>query len=211
MLETGNAQACKWVAERDWAFRCRFKKPEGGGPFYLDFLGLDAVVDIYLNGRLETRHRTMFMPAPVPAPALLPEDELMLYFHSPHKALQSLEAEIPPEQAGKIFPYCVLRKPRQDFLDHGGTNPYYTPVGTFDDVCLVCVDQSEFEDLDVDIRINEDLSRADISVRVTCLFGEGLTPALTLEAPDGSPVYTAEGGPEGWEREENGLLILLSD
>lgn len=208
VLETGEAENCRWVAERDWLFRCRFLRPAGNfADVYLDFAGLDTIVDIYLNGRHIAHHDTMFMPARVSVAQLLQsENELLLYFHSPHKIYHALEADIPPEQAGKIFPHCILRKPRQDFLDHGGAQPYYTPIGTFDVIRLVCVDQSEITNVDVDVRINEDLSRADISVNVLCSPGAGLVPSVVLRSPEGSCVHDLTGKAAQWQETQNGEL-----
>ena len=62
IVETGEADYCKWVSEQDWVFRHSFIYPGADGTVYLECTGLDARVDIFLNGDLITRHYSMFLP-----------------------------------------------------------------------------------------------------------------------------------------------------
>ena len=46
----GRAEACRWVAERDWVYATRFAVEDAEGQHFLRLKGLDTIVDVYLNG-----------------------------------------------------------------------------------------------------------------------------------------------------------------
>ncbi|MDR1536584.1 MAG: hypothetical protein LBU32_01055 [Clostridiales bacterium] len=211
VLETGRAEDCKWVSEKDWAYSCEFDGPEVSGLAFLEFLGLDAVCDIYLNGSIIARHSDMFLPCRIEISGLLKDkNRLLLYFHRPGKVIKAFEEKIPKRYEGKIRAGALLRKPHGDFGSHGGVVPYFTPIGVFDDIRLISIDKCEISYEDIDIRFNEDISRAFINVRLECAGSvEGVLPEFKLLAPDSSEVFCVEGESSHWIKSEAGYEYLF--
>lgn len=198
VLETGEAEACRWVSDQDWAFRCSFEceKMESTED-YLYFKGLDTLADVVLNGERLARSESIYKPLKVDVTGKLRENnELLLYFHAPNSVLPLLEQRIPPEQAERIRPLALLRKGHGDFSPHAGVMPYFTPIGVYDEIQLVRVPVAEIEYVDVETAMNLDRSQA--FVRVTpAVFGD-VAEALVrvaLYAPDGTLAVRAEGRP----------------
>ena len=82
-----NESDVRWIEERDWWFRGSFPGPAelaGDERVRLVFLGLDTVVDIWLNGRPLGHHENMFRPAEFDVTErLLDHNELLLRFSPP--------------------------------------------------------------------------------------------------------------------------------
>jgi beta-mannosidase len=206
VLETGLAEDCSWVSELDWAYRRKFQKPTQPGRVYLECLGLDTVADIYINRRLAARHRTVFMPCRADITEFIEEEnELLIYFHCPQKIIESLREKLPESYGSRLTPASLLRKPQGDFNTHGGVMPYFTPIGTFDDIRLTVVDRCEIEHMDVDVRFTEDFSQAMLSVKLDCPSYAGVIPALALADPDGSMVFSLEGEAAAIQQTESGV------
>ncbi|MDR3121489.1 MAG: hypothetical protein LBU58_09200 [Clostridiales bacterium] len=196
VLENGVADDCKWVSDRDWVYRRSFDRPADPGAFYLEFLGLDTVADIFLNGVRLARHTSMFLPCRINVTQFLREsgNELMLYFHRPSKIVDENKKNLPERYVGKIGAGALLRKPHGDFGSHGGVVPYFTPIGVFDGIRLVRADRCELTHVDVDIRLNEDLSEAELRVTLECSGDtENVSPEYRLTGPQGECV--SEGAP----------------
>jgi beta-mannosidase len=45
-----NAAKCAWVWEKDWVYATQFDTPQGTGPAFLRFMGVDTEASVYLNG-----------------------------------------------------------------------------------------------------------------------------------------------------------------
>ena len=200
VLETGVADDCKWVSEKDWAYCRTFPKPQGEGRVFLECLGLDAVVDIYLNKELMARHRSMYLTNRIDITSHLQEEnELLLFFHRPKKIMKDLEAFLPERYEGKLTAGSLLRKTHGDFGSHGGVVPYFTPIGVYDNIQLVVVDRCEILHTDIDIRFLEDLSVANMMIRVECSGDmEKVLPIFSLTDPSGTMAVQVEGEAGSW-------------
>lgn len=184
VLETGRGYESTWVSERDWVFRTEFAAPAEADAVYLDFLGLDTVVDICMNGKKLCRHESMFMPCRIEIREFLEaENTLLLYFHAPSKITESYE--LPERYAGKIHPRAILRKAHGDFSPHGGAVPYFTPIGVYDDIRLISVDHCEISYADIETALDRHNRDGELHVKVQRTTGDDITARLRLYHPEG--------------------------
>ncbi|GAA4181896.1 glycoside hydrolase family 2 protein [Gryllotalpicola koreensis] len=117
-----NEKDIRWIEERDWWYRGSFAAPtdlSADERLRLSFLGLDTVVDIWLNGEKLGSHQNMFRPAVFDVTERLQaQNELLLRFAPP---LAGLEV---PASAAEMFArlgdvFAALA-PEGDDLSGGG-------------------------------------------------------------------------------------------
>ncbi len=172
-----------WVAECDWVYKKRFAHPRSEQVF-LEFMGLDTLADIYLNGSHIAHHQDMYLPLRIDvSDRLKAQNTLLVHFTSPHGWIE--KQSFPAEWEGYISRTRLLRKPHEDFNSFNGPYPYLTPVGIYDSVRLVIPDGAELEEIDVTYRLNEDFSCADVTVK-TASTGDGDQVHVEIEGPDGA-------------------------
>lgn len=201
VLETGRAEDCRWVSEKDWIFETRFSKPAGTGRSYLEFRGLDAVVDIYINGEKVYRHESMYMPCQVDLTGKLQdENTLMLHFFSPFHVAECLE--LPERYKNKIRPLDLVRKAHMDYSPHGGVIPYFTPIGVYDEIRLIQVDESEITYADMETDLDRHYERGVLRLTLHRTWAKEVSAKLRIYAPDG--FLEAEADCAVWKREEQG-------
>ncbi len=163
VLEDGEAEYCRWIAEQDWAYGCRFPRPDWPGATVLCFDGIDTVSDIYLNGTRIAGSKTMYLPLLVDVTeALETENTLLVYIHSPYKMERIYKETMPAEWKGVLSPRAMLRKSGGDFGSYLGAVPCFTPLGIFGDVRLESPDTTEIAVFDIDATFNHDYSEACI-------------------------------------------------
>lgn len=166
LLEDGEAEYCKWVAEKDWAYKCMFTKNDINGTTYLHFKGLDTVSDIYINGVQIANSKTMYLPLRIDVTdKLKAENELFIYFHSPYKIFKIYAEIMPDDWKGIVSPGAMLRK-SSDYGDYTGVKPCFVPIGIFNDVCLETEDVTEITNFDINTTFNIDYSEAIITLKV---------------------------------------------
>lgn len=186
----GKAEACLWVAERDWLYRCSFASSasERDAKSYLHFKGLDTLVDVYLNDDHLAYHNDMYLPLRLDVTGRLrDENVLVLHFHSPHDFIKSYE--FPDEWRGKIRPHRIIRKSETDFTDYLGAKPYLTPIGVYDKILLEVIDNIELLEMDLTSNLEDGYQRARVSISVTgsgSALGSELTYLIT--GPDNNMV-----------------------
>lgn len=205
VLETGIADECAWVSTRDWIFRTSFPAPSHKGPVYLEFQGLDTVVDIYLNGNLLCCHESMFMPLKTRniRDLLQESNELILCFHAPCKVIETFDP--PKRYEGKISSNAMLRKAHGDFTPHGGAVPYFTPIGVYDEIFLVCVDQSEIFYADIETSMDQHNIDGTLEVFLHRTCCDGVSARLRLYGPGNSLV--ADSIAEDWREGKYGMPV----
>ncbi|MFF4753268.1 glycosyl hydrolase 2 galactose-binding domain-containing protein [Streptomyces sp. NPDC002514] len=90
-----NETLIRWMEERDWWYRGEFAGPVDLGPderLRLTFLGLDTIVEVWLNGELLGAHENMFRPAVFDiTERVQARNDLLLRFSPPLAGL-----EVPP-------------------------------------------------------------------------------------------------------------------
>ncbi len=137
-----NEDSVKWVAEQDWEYQTSFSlSPEFLKKKNVDlvFEGLDTYADVYLNGELILKADNMFRIWKINvANALLPENHLKVFLHSP--LIKNLEAakeydyDLPEQRA------FTRKAPYQFGWDWG---PKLVTSGIWKDVYLIAKKEIE--------------------------------------------------------------------
>ena len=192
----GAPAKCLWVAERDWIYRCRFSSSDALADLdlqsgdennhapdrkvYLNFQGLDTLVDIYLNGRHLAYHNDMYVPIRVDVTKDLGElNTLILHFHSPYTFMKN--SRMPEDWHGRVRVNRLIRKDEMDFSDYLGAKPCLTRVGIYDKVTLEYVDDLEMLEADVVACLSNGYTQGIIDLS---LKGQGKLPG---KLPAGLP------------------------
>jgi hypothetical protein len=188
----GKAQECQWVAERDWVYRTKFARPAGAGEVRLSALGLDTLVDVYLNGERIAEHRDMYLPLKTAISGRLKsENDLLLHFQSPHAWLK--QHPLPEAWKGRMVPFKMLRKSTMDFASFIGAAPCFTPVGVYDTVRLEAADEVEIAHADIDVSINDGLDAGRVAVRAALAGRKGSAVVVAwIDDAQGRRVAVAE-------------------
>lgn len=201
VLETGDGQESAWVSEKDWVFRRDFEAEGKDSGVYLDFGGLDTVVDIWLNGKRLCRHESMFLPSRVDIGQVLEKQNvLLLYFHAPGKIMASYD--LPERYEGKIGRQALLRKAPGDFNPHGGAVPYFIPIGVYKEIKLVYADRAEITYADIETRLDQHNIDGELIVKLHRTGGGDIRARLCLYTPEGQLV--AEEFKDSWVKEKEG-------
>jgi hypothetical protein len=184
-----NAAQSAWVAERNWAYACRFKSPESPtGPVFLCFEGLDTLATAYLNGadigRFDNMHRQYAVDVRGRLKPPGEENLLALFFPSPLRHLESLQ---PVSQYKDLPRYKFLRKCHSDFGSYLGARPHSVKVGVFRDVLIDVPGSSWIEDVWAQATLSANRDQATVRVRVET---KGSPSPLTwsLRSPAGDEV-----------------------
>jgi beta-mannosidase len=187
-----NEEGCAWIEDREWWYRMSFDGPQrplgADERLRLVFHGLDTFATIYLNGEELGRHLNMFREAAFDVSDLIHpgENALALRFDRP---LDHVGEEL-PDQWGRNPERVFMRKAQFGFGWDWG--PRLPTVGIWRPVELrrerrASISGVHFYTLDVD----PTRQRAAVAVRVEVERFATETPleaAITLTAPDGSPV-----------------------
>jgi hypothetical protein len=190
----GQAEACRWVAERDWVYACPFDAEPGEGRWFLSFAGLDTIVDVYLNGALLAQQSNSLVPLRVGVSEHLQERNVLLVHFRTVFDLSGPD----PVPIGLVDgdPARPVRRPRQNYSTYLGPHPYYSRVGVYQDVALERVERAEMRVLDVDVSVSEDLRSGRVRVAAEGTSrSEDLRLSARLVAPDGRTVGRGEASP----------------
>jgi hypothetical protein len=138
-----------WTYDFDWLYRCVFPAVPGKRG-RLDFLGLDTVADIYLNGRKIGSHDDFYCRSSFDAADLKDTNTLLVHFHNVKDILARMELN--PEWQGLVMKCKLLRKPVHDFppeevqgSEYQGASPWVSLLGIYRDVFLVYPDETGAE------------------------------------------------------------------
>ena len=137
-----------WTDNFDWLYRCVFPAIPGKRG-RLDFLGLDTVADIYLNGSKIGSHDDFYCPSCFDVD-LKDKNTLLVHFHNVKDILA--EIDMKSEWQDLILKCHFIRKPVHDFppeemkgAEYLGASPYISLLGIYRDVILVYPDESDAE------------------------------------------------------------------
>ena len=188
-----NAAKCTWVGETNWAYGTVFLSPDGEGPVFIHFEGLDTVAKAYLNGEEIGRFDNMFRSYSCEIRKLLrpPGDTnvLIIIFTSPERYLRELETRFMPQEG--IDPLKYFRKCHSDFGSYLGAAPNSMKVGIYRDIILDVPAESWFEDIWVRPRLVNNVSRAEIDVEIRT-GGSPCAILWRLESPAGEFIARGE-------------------
>ena len=185
----GEGETLKWVAERDWTYRCAFEAPDGigGRKAYLCFDKLDTVVAIRLNGGEIAQWKDMYLPLRLDVTGMLArENTLELEFRSPYAYMD--EHPLPDAWRGKMARWKVLRKPIHDFDNYLGAQPYLTLTGVFGGVSLEIADRSEILSADVETLLSNGLYLGSVATGATVSNPDGCFIRASVADPDGNEI-----------------------
>ncbi len=205
VVEDGGGAYCRWVADHDWVYRCRFRGPAHGDAAFLAFEGLDTVCDIFLNGEHVASSVSMYLPCRIDvAGKLRPENEIVVYFHRHAKMLRHYEETMPDAWKGSVPARALLRKSH----DYGAKDGY-SPIGIFAPVLLETFDRTEIRLSDLDISFDLDRSAADVAFAAAGPACSGrIEVELVIREQDGSHPLTSRvaAATRGSEWEAHGVL-----
>jgi hypothetical protein len=172
----GAGEQAAWVDKQDWVYRREFARPAAEGRVMLRCLGLDTVVDVYLNGEHIAFSDDMFVPLRVDVTDVLGEcNVLLLHFRAPLAYVETLKMD--PAWEGKVTPTRLLRKTGDDFGTFSGGCKDYSPIGVYDEVRLEVIDRGEIDELAVHYRLSDGLDFAWLTLAAG---GSGAAPGASL-------------------------------
>ncbi|MDR2932354.1 MAG: hypothetical protein LBV27_04530, partial [Oscillospiraceae bacterium] len=195
----GIGEKIKWVAERDWTYRCSFEAGEGSARTYLYFGLLDTLVDVYLNGRHIAYSQSMYLPLRVEVTDSLEAQNLLeLKFRSPYQYMAA--HPLPKEWEGRVKHHKILRKCVHDFSNYLGAQPYITAMGVGWSVYMEKTDAAEITRCDVTSSLSSGYGTGAVSLKLFTADVPGLGAVATVFGPDGETVgsgaldFAKEGG-----------------
>lgn len=180
-----NAAKVTWVADKDWAYACKFSGPANPtGPVYLEFDGLDTLATAYLNGIEIGRFDDMYRQYRIDVRKQIGKDNLLLIvFRSPNRFMEQFQQ--PAAQVDRIPKTRYLRKANPDFSNYLGAQPNFVKVGVFRDVVLDVPGSAWIEDVWVRSELSSDFRRATLRARVETA-GTAREVAWRLTDPSGA-------------------------
>jgi hypothetical protein len=191
-----NAAKLIWVAEKDWAYACKFRRAgQEMGTAFLEFQGLDTLATAYLNGteigRFDDMYRQYRVEVTKQLSAAGQDNLLLIVFHSPVRYLSELK---PPH--GAVIPATrYLRKAPPDFTNYLGARPNFIKVGIFRDVVLDAPGPAWIDDVWVRTELAPPYTRATLRARVMTSGTAGVLQYQLLD-PSGNAIAhgSAEAG-----------------
>lgn len=195
-----NSVDCAWVADKDWAYVCRFPTPETTAKTaFLRFEGLDTLAEAYLNGQHLGHFENMFREYACDVTKRLapPQQEnvLVIVFSSPLRFMKAAKLSPSDPAAAK---HKSLRKCHSDFGSYLGAAPHAVKVGVYRDVVLDLAQESWIEDAWVRPVLSADRRSAEVEVRVE-MGGKSARLEWTLLDPAGRETSrgSRDASPEG--------------
>jgi beta-mannosidase len=182
-----NSLLVEWTANRTWVYRKAFTPPTGleGQRAFLRFEGIDYEGQFFLNGEPLGRHASMFVPAVFEVTGrLIPGEENLL----------SVALEPAPPEQPQVSKTSRVRTMKSRMTYWWDFCPRIVHQGIWDDVTLELTGTTRIEDVFVGPRLEEDHSRANLTVSVgldTATAGEHQVEVLISR--DGREVARASG------------------
>jgi len=183
----GRAEKYQWIAEQDWVYAVHFSAAYPKAESWLQFKGLDTIVDVYLNGGLIASHWNMYVPLSVNiSNKLREENTLILHFHSIY---DQRDGKRVPIRNVNGDPERQVRRPNQNYGKYLGPHPSFSRVGIYDKVFLEVTHASRITEAVPDASLSESLTMGTVTLDVQGTSG---LPAVDVRArlldPDGKAV-----------------------
>lgn len=205
-----NELAVRWVADRQWTYRCRFDAPPGRGTTDLVLEGLDTFATVSLNGDEILVSENMFVEhridvterlRPRTSPSEEAANELVITFDSARKRGLQLVKEH-PEHRFIAHQTEISRVPVRKAQYHWGWDwgPILLACGPWKPIKLETF-VTRIKNVRISYSLAEDLSAARVTAKVqTC---GSSPPARCRVALNGETVYSGEPsisrGAQGFE------------
>lgn len=194
-LLLGWADEAEWIDQYDWVYRCTFAGDPSAPAAWLWLHGVDTVADIYLNGEQVASHNDFYLSEKIDVTGKLRrENTLLVHFHNITDYWNSLPY---PEEWHETVSRCKLvRKPIHDFpsgveigTNYQGVYKYYSPIGLYDRVELITVDNAEITGDWLRATLERDLRTAGLSAELSGRsFAGDVALTVRLLSPDGQEV-----------------------
>lgn len=183
----GRAEKCQWVAEQDWLYATTFSADAKNHEARLRFLGLDTIVDVYLNGKKIAGHSNMYWPLEVDVSnMLLALNTLVLHFHTVFDRSGGKSVPIEYLDGDRSRP---VRRPAQNYGNYLGPFPSFSRVGAYDRVLLETSDEARMTEIVTGASLDESLIQGAVKIDVA---GVGHVSSLDVHVrfidPDGHSV-----------------------
>ncbi|KLU90754.1 hypothetical protein MAPG_10606 [Magnaporthiopsis poae ATCC 64411] len=194
-----NELAVRWVADRQWTYRCRFDAPPGSGTTDLVLEGLDTFATVSLNGDEILVSENMFVEhrvnvterlRPRASPSEEAANELVITFDSARKRGLQLVKEH-PEHRFIAHQTEIHRVPVRKAQYHWGWDwgPILVTCGPWKPIKLETF-ATRIEDARISYNLAEDLGAARVTVKVkTCGSSPSSRCRVTL---NGETAYSGE-------------------
>ena len=147
----GGTAKCHWVAEQDWVYAVQFAIERSGRENWLRLMGLEAKVEVYLNGERIASHADKLPLAVNVSERIRPQNTLVLHFH-----------------AGSGRGKAALTQPvrRSNHGSYLGPNPAISAIGVFDKVFVEISEGNLISELVTDVSLNGPLTKGTVTVDV---------------------------------------------
>lgn len=170
----GAAEACQWVAEKDWLYACTFTASSPKAPAILHFYGLDTLVDVYLNGQRLGSHANMYWPLHVDVTGKLQaQNNLVLHFHT---VFEDENGKKKPLRQRNGQP---VRRPGQNYGSYLGPRPLFSRVGVYDRITLEVFHGTRLAKVAANATVDKSLRQGTVTVD---LAGESQLSAVAFIA-----------------------------
>ncbi len=174
-----------WMEDVYWTYRNQFEKSEleVGEQLFFISLGIDYEFEIWLNGKKLLYQEGMFTPVNLNLTNHLQEENELLVRLFPAPKLPGFDMN--RSQAAQSVKPAV---------SYGWDwHPRLVPLGIWDETFFEIRNESYVEDFFTDYKLNEDLSKAEISVLAEGENLEGKKFQWLLTAPNGKTVFNKSG------------------
>jgi Beta-galactosidase/beta-glucuronidase len=183
----GRAENCRSVAEKDWIYSMTFTLGARKRVAHLRFLGLDTIVDVYLNGEKVASQSTMYLPLDVDVSDKLHSlNTLVLHFHTVFDLSGGTPSPIRFVNGDRTLP---VRRSPQNYSNYLGPNPYFSRVGVYDRILLETSDEARLTEVVAGVSLDDSLTQGEVRIDVA---GTGRAANVDLRVrlidPDGKSV-----------------------
>ncbi len=187
----GEAEKQLWVAESGWLYArmIEVRMPVNGSA-WLDFQGLDGIVDVYLNGELIASHENMFMPLRVEVSARLrASNALVLHFKKLFELVDGKQQPIRKRDGDNAHP---VRRPNDNYINYLGAYPYFCRMGVFREIALEATGGTEMADVTTLASLDATLAHGTVKTEISGpTTAREVKLAVRLLAPGGKEVAHA--------------------
>ncbi|RPI98119.1 MAG: hypothetical protein EHM39_08535, partial [Chloroflexi bacterium] len=155
-----NSLSCEWVSQRAWVYRKMFAVPDEwrGRRVHLCFEGVDYEAQFFLNGAALGAHRSMYTPAVF---------DVAEHLHYGADNLLAVVIEPAPIEQPQVGRTSLVRTHKSRMTYWWDFCPRLVHQGIWDGVYLDATGPARIGDVWVRSALDDDFSRATITVDVT--------------------------------------------
>jgi beta-galactosidase/beta-glucuronidase len=185
----GRAEKYQWISEMDWVYFIPFTAEETGHGSFIRCMGLDGIVDIYLNGKLIASHSNMYLPLLVDiSKEISDHNRLVLHFHSVFNQSGEQRTPIRFVNGDQTKP---VRRPGQNYGNYLGPYPNFSRVGVYDHILLEQPGGSKFDEIYIRSSLNEQLDEGKVTISFSGTSTvQDIGIRINVSGPDGELIHS---------------------